>query len=51
METQPNLIDMLRDIRKIYEQMLLENQELKLKVTELETKLSNYDNNIHRTTQ
>ena len=51
METQPNLIDMLRDIRKIYEHMLLENQELKLKVTELETKLATYDNNIHRPTQ
>lgn len=50
METQPNLIDLLRDIRKIYEQMLLENQELKLKVSELETKLHSYDNNIHRTT-
>ena len=41
METQPNLIDLLRDIRKIYEQLLLENQELKLKVSELETKLHN----------
>ena len=51
METQPNLIDLLRDIRKIYEHMLLENQELKLKVSELETKLHSYDNNIHGTTQ